>query len=281
MADTLEYEPLDEKKRQIRIFKLAPGHRNDAPCGMLKIVSLESVEGEFDALSYVWGNPDPKHSIHIDQYWELRIAESLQKALVDFRNLEEALLLWIDAICIDQGNVEEKGPQVQLMSKVYGSARLVRAWIDVEVDLEANAEPFRELSQSTDETQLDFEEDGAEFWYPVAEIFRDAYRRRLWIQQELVLAKDIVIHCRQNSLMGIHLLRFQETFALQSRWDKHRYQAAHRLRSYMGTPFLFLDGILQARKQHSRFCDQKPQGSLAASSKQYNMLDAFFDASEL
>lgn len=38
-------------------------------------------------------------------------------------------LLWIDAICIDQGNVTEKNHQVQRMGVIYAGVKMVMIWL--------------------------------------------------------------------------------------------------------------------------------------------------------
>ena len=42
-------------------------------------------------------------------------------------DLGGARVLWIDALCINQHDVEERNHQVQIMSKIFGSARRVLA----------------------------------------------------------------------------------------------------------------------------------------------------------
>ncbi|OCK76902.1 HET-domain-containing protein, partial [Lepidopterella palustris CBS 459.81] len=38
-------------------------------------------------------------------------------------------MIWVDAICIDQDNFEEKSHQIQLMAKIYSKAIRALAWL--------------------------------------------------------------------------------------------------------------------------------------------------------
>lgn len=49
--------------------------------------------------------------------------------MIHLRRPDSHLVLWFDAICIDQTNFEERGYQVQQMPKIYGAANEVIAWL--------------------------------------------------------------------------------------------------------------------------------------------------------
>ncbi|KAK1830339.1 heterokaryon incompatibility protein-domain-containing protein [Podospora conica] len=101
----------------------------------------------FTALSYNWGSPDiiyrpdpdalrsvfettAAHEITCNGH-ALPVRRNLFRALVgtSFTRVPRGGWLWIDAVCIDQGNVEEREGQVRLMAGVYGAAEGVLAWV--------------------------------------------------------------------------------------------------------------------------------------------------------
>jgi hypothetical protein len=143
-----EYQPLDPYRRQIRLFELAPAaRRSDPVVGSIRLTYLtlstnRDEEPRFDALSYVWGQQTPTFNIIMDGR-RFHVGRNLMCALQDIRDRDEALVIWIDAICINQQDLREKGHQIQLMRYIYESASTVRVWMDEEID--PNSAPFRIL----------------------------------------------------------------------------------------------------------------------------------------
>lgn len=103
------YDKLPSEK-SLRILSLLP-----APSGYPVEVSLKTVPDAYvagcvsccQALSCVWGNPDRTKTFTCDVK-ELGITRNLHIALQAIRQPDRAKLLWADAICIDQDNVEER-----------------------------------------------------------------------------------------------------------------------------------------------------------------------------
>ncbi|PVH74537.1 heterokaryon incompatibility, partial [Cadophora sp. DSE1049] len=84
----------------------------------------------YEALSYTWGPPSPPSE---QQYIlcdgkKLPVTENCISALYHLRKKYSNRLLWIDAICIDQTNVEEASQQVQIMGQIYQNAAEVIVW---------------------------------------------------------------------------------------------------------------------------------------------------------
>lgn len=83
----------------------------------------------YEALSYVWGDPsDPQH-IFFDGDVPFPVTRNLYAALRSLRLPHSGRRLWIDALCIDQGNYEEKNVQLGLMKRVYQQAEKVIAYL--------------------------------------------------------------------------------------------------------------------------------------------------------
>jgi hypothetical protein len=94
----------------------------------LVTVSLEEVSGAFDALSYVWGYADVKEWIKVDGK-TVEVTLNLEAALRRVRNTENSELLWVDALCINQRDVEEKNLQVMRMKDIYTMCGRVLIWL--------------------------------------------------------------------------------------------------------------------------------------------------------
>lgn len=270
-----QYRPLDQKKKEIRLFKLSPGDRGDPLRGKLYTVSLDD-DPTFDAVSYLWGETESSFPIHIGKYHQIGVHRNLIRTLIDLRSPDNTTVLWADAICIDQTNDLEKSHQVPLMHQVYTNAKVVRAWIDVEVD--ANAEAFQVLPRLRND--VDIEDYSAEFWFPVAEIFRNEYWDRLWVQQELVLAQDIVIHCRQNVFHGEPVTKFQGVI-MSGSISPTVNPVANQLLQYLDYKEFFLNGISRARQDLSPHKNRDRTDQSVVSMSDLNMLDIFIQSRHL
>ncbi|KAF2489317.1 HET-domain-containing protein [Lophium mytilinum] len=120
------YTPLDFSKSQIRLLVLNAGSFDDEISCRLEHFSFDS-EVSFDALSYTWGDRTSARYIRIgDSY--LKVTSNLEAALRHLRLKSFSRTIWIDALCIDQQNIQERNHQVQEMKRIYGSARKVLAW---------------------------------------------------------------------------------------------------------------------------------------------------------
>lgn len=126
------YSPLSPERDSIRLLRLMP-HEDEAAdiqCELFEYSLPNSCKRThmYDALSYVWGNPDEKRSIFIHKH-SFDVTVNLHAALSHLRNHSIERILWIDAICINQANQEEKQYQIQSMANIYGRANRVIVWL--------------------------------------------------------------------------------------------------------------------------------------------------------
>lgn len=112
-----EYQPLDPTSRNIRLLELLPGKWTDELSCRMFVVSLDD-DPYYEALSYVWGEPDLCRPIWINGS-PRSITRSLDRALRRLRQPNRARVMWIDALCINQSNVEERSHQVNMMGTIF------------------------------------------------------------------------------------------------------------------------------------------------------------------
>ncbi|KAK4444014.1 heterokaryon incompatibility protein-domain-containing protein [Podospora aff. communis PSN243] len=228
---SFKYGSLVQKAQQIRILHLIPGKPDTPLSGLLQIASLESKSRpEFDAISYVWGDPRATSHISIDGR-NLPIASNLHNALVAIRHESEWRILWVDALCINQQDIQERGHQVQLMRNIFSSARIVRVWLEVDVDptspvfdaarrLWVDDDNFTMANIFPENPQyssmptnpaglVHHEQYPPEFWTPLYEIISDAYWGRVWTQQEFFLSKSLIFHFPRGTSDPEPILRFE------------------------------------------------------------------------
>ena len=91
--------------------------------------------------------------------------------------------LGIDAICINQTNLDERSQQVSIMGKIYSRATLTYVWLGS--GSEAIGHLIQELNQC-------FNEEGIEGLCQAVKGFtRLEYWSRVWVVQEFVLSKEL------------------------------------------------------------------------------------------
>lgn len=109
-------------------------HRDEgAPirCQLFDYALLDSAKGThlYEALSYVWGSEEKHHSVSTDK-GDLLVTTNLYMALKRLRDHSLDRIIWVDAICIDQANAEERNRQVQSMAEIYAKASRVVVWLE-------------------------------------------------------------------------------------------------------------------------------------------------------
>lgn len=116
--------------------------------------SLDNINLEYEALSYVWGESTNEHFIYIKSQ-RTPITDNLWQALKALRFLDEERVLWVDALCIDQSNEEERSKQVSHMYSIYTEAVSVEIWLnDSFHNVELALQFFQELTRNDLDTGI-------------------------------------------------------------------------------------------------------------------------------
>ncbi|KAI1735446.1 heterokaryon incompatibility protein-domain-containing protein [Xylaria scruposa] len=95
-------------------------------------------EPDFEALSYVWGSPlDPVTArIFSETSTEpkstLSIGQNLALTLRHLRFQDRPRTLWVDAVCINQNDIDERNTEVKRMKDIYSLARRTVIWLGEE-----------------------------------------------------------------------------------------------------------------------------------------------------
>ncbi|KAH6642310.1 heterokaryon incompatibility protein-domain-containing protein [Boeremia exigua] len=105
----------------IRLLTILPSHNVDAPIVCHLRQHEVSTAPAYEGLSYVWG--DPKDVVPVScNGINVKITKSLRTALWRIRDTEEPRIIWADALCMNQRDVEEKNIHVPLMGRVFSRA---------------------------------------------------------------------------------------------------------------------------------------------------------------
>jgi hypothetical protein len=116
--------------------------------------------------------------------------------------------IWVDAVCINQGDLEERVREVQKMDMIYSEALSVRAWIGSppeEPDVQRHFVVVRDWLDEVKQLQLRPEQEHTLFdrcqgnssldesiWRVSSMIMDEPYWERLWIIQEIALSRSMV-----------------------------------------------------------------------------------------
>lgn len=182
------YASLNKKEPQMRLLQILPSHSENTRCLDLRLrtVSMKPAKCmRYVAVSYTWGDESPTKTIKInDQPTQIR--KNIWKCFQHLRrypHLHRKEYLWVDTVCIDQANTEEKSQQVGLMGQIFANASQVLVWLSSISCCDItrfNIQAFRSVPSSSLEPET---------LKVFVTAFKDRYWTRLWIVQEIMLAR--------------------------------------------------------------------------------------------
>jgi hypothetical protein len=180
---------------------------------------LEAVD--YVAVSYRWGKDDktqPPKTITFDGGSKIEVRSAVWHFLSTMREAQMWGLYFVDSICINQASKKEKGEQVACMNSIYAMSNLVVVWLGhPEItrratwggpgshkgshkgeDRDAGSFlPVLERFLARQNPYEDLANDDVPFNEVLAFdcVFANEYWSRLWIVQEILLARNITVYC--------------------------------------------------------------------------------------
>jgi hypothetical protein len=196
-----------EDSDEIRLLHLQPRSSGEAINCTVELFKL-SANPQYEALSYMWGPKNILQPILINgNPYDVR--ENLWLALHHLRLDSEIRVLWIDAICINQQNIHERNHQVIQMGRIYHEATRVVVWLGAsdpssrlafKVLLSAEwIEVIRSSKDPEKSTERDHQLNA------IFSLLTRAYWKRLWIIQEVLMARDLIIQCGSDNCSRFRL----------------------------------------------------------------------------
>ncbi|KAI1124910.1 heterokaryon incompatibility protein-domain-containing protein [Nemania abortiva] len=128
--------PHVSSQSEIRLLQVLPSGDDRTPMKFRLFKTALQNAPPFTALSYVWGDPEKTEAVIVNAI-KVPITINLYSALSHIQYLFQTSdmepirgnLLWVDALCINQEDLDEKGHQVALMGDIFQSAANVVAWL--------------------------------------------------------------------------------------------------------------------------------------------------------
>lgn len=238
VASTYTYEPLQHED-SLRVLEILPG-KHDAPirCRVLE-KTPDSVVYEALSYSWGIPH-FTKTVYEVNSQTILRVTTNLSLAIRRLRPPEDSRTLWIDALCIDQDNTRERSHQVKKMASIFSQAQKVLVWLGNENaqcalnDFKTISNRFRKKIAPPIELEPMFHyynndsDDYDDYTYrdymieferakvdankrfqealcrceqaELEKFFDKEYFKRVWIVQEFVSGKDIVIYAGHDEI---------------------------------------------------------------------------------
>ncbi|KAN0122803.1 Heterokaryon incompatibility protein (HET) domain containing protein [Hyaloscypha variabilis] len=234
-----QYKPLAHPESDLRLIYIDPGRYNDGvSCRFspqyrpgLWVPSSGAITGIsrlYQALSYTWGDCGRKVPILLDEQTFL-VTENLEGALRHLRcstfdDYTKVRPLWVDAICINQENIDERDSQVRRMKSIYEQAERVVIWIGKynefgdeifmpsgwKIDRLENSEAMARSAlvlclvlkeeatqQEGSEISIGLEDchhsDNLQVWAQLSRLFHRPWFERLWVIQELAASQNAFV----------------------------------------------------------------------------------------
>ena len=214
----LPWMPIDSKEKEIRLIFIEKGQLSEGlQChfGTAKLAD----QPVYKALSYHWGPKRAPRPVCGDGI-SVEIPSNLHEAMRHSRRPDEGIWMWIDALCINQNDIDERNQQVAFMGEVYRNAEEVIVWLE-----EADAKT--DLAMGTihalgNDSSLHWDgrpQDSvpADFFRPenltaVSDLLDKPWWTRVWTLQEAVLAKTLTFLCGPHRLSFEGLVNVSENF---------------------------------------------------------------------
>lgn len=215
-AANLTYDslPVPPDTQHIRVVDLL--HSSDHNSIECRLQTHSLAAGvPFEALSYVWGDKGATRIVKCNSR-NLTITQNLYDILNKLRttNTSPPVRLWVDAICINQDNYEERSYQVAIMKQIYARAHGVLIWLGLDsegdahlafhlateiadscckvlhIDISdvARINVRQALDQVGAKVALNVSQDAAK-WRAIEHLYQREWFKRIWVIQEAQSAR--------------------------------------------------------------------------------------------
>ncbi|KAK2591518.1 hypothetical protein QQS21_010793 [Conoideocrella luteorostrata] len=211
-----------------RVAELLPGKADDPVSCSLHQVDWPN-QLDYEAVSYAWGNPDLTEPVAVHGK-RVEVTQNLHVCLKHLRYENRSRFLWVDALCINQKDIPERGAQVKQMRKIYESAKTVVIWLgpDTEGHAAVAIDAVRHITRflckqlhilpenlaSVEEVYHDVlfrnrnkitrpgecESVNKEMWQALLWLYKQPYFTRVWVIQEINANKSRIAHCGNKTI---------------------------------------------------------------------------------
>ncbi|KAI9147596.1 Heterokaryon incompatibility protein [Paramyrothecium foliicola] len=192
------------------------------PDATLDLPSFRYTWGDYMALSYTWGDATQVEEIMVNDE-ALLVTQNLVDCLRTLRNkqyIKDGWKLWIDALCINQKDVFERGREVKRMFTIYNKAWTPLIWLGLASDASDEAlslvriladqsyqgvEYVAELTHALRENPKLF---GQGVWRAFYHLALRRYWGRIWVVQEASMGRQQTpVLCGEQTISWAQIAR--------------------------------------------------------------------------
>lgn len=225
MANISLYQPLNPTREKFRFLRIHPTNIPESIISCQLFTASLAEQPSYKALSYEWGRKDITKYIIVNGI-RVQVTHNLEAALRRIRKSDSEVILWVDAVCINQQDLDERNSQVAMMSKLYSKTTLTYAWLGEDDDGSAQrvfslicsfVGDFTKRVEDIDHFTIEFAKVQCNQMYfglqdyiaqnlrdgkstlgmsdvqDIGLVFSRSYWYRTWIQQELVLPPKVTM----------------------------------------------------------------------------------------
>ncbi|KAH8656698.1 heterokaryon incompatibility protein-domain-containing protein [Tricladium varicosporioides] len=166
---------------------------------------VKANEIKYEALSWCWGIDPPLYTVKIEKggrTYKKSVRKELALALKYLRLPNQTRTLWIDAICINQEDPEERNRQVQMMSRIYTRSKEVCIWLGPDDDQSKLAIDFihGEIMELKNFDMICSDKRYTGKWQALMVLMQRDWFSRRWVVQEIALASKAKVYCGPDSI---------------------------------------------------------------------------------
>ncbi|KAB8232362.1 HET domain-containing protein [Aspergillus alliaceus] len=201
------YSTLQLGPNTTRLVRLLPPEKDDPQikCELFNYVLPERSGRKhlYEALSYVWGSESKPCTIFLNRI-ALPVTQNLYTALLHLRDPQLERTIWVDAICIDQDDNDEKSIQILLMRAIYAQADRVIVWLGEAIEDGDNA--LKTIHRLAEDQSLQDKyllgQSQKTSNDACLKLLQREWFQRIWVLQEVGVARCISMICGSVEING-------------------------------------------------------------------------------
>jgi hypothetical protein len=202
---------------------------------------------KYHALSYVWRSEMTTRTVFLNKI-SFAVTPTVLAAINQLYCRVGIVLVWVDQICINQEDDDEKAEQVARMGEIYSKAEIVLIWMGTTADgsdvllnkmpllLKAAQEARTHYEAATDFDlyKLTTPPTTEELWGSLGLFYQRAWFHRLWVLQEAILAKRLYLICGSREVDWDLLCNISRTISIAGIFHFFKYSEVDKDRALTG-----------------------------------------------